>query len=345
MPTAGRNEPCPCGSGRKFKHCCGATTPAPSITKDDRNAAMHALLRFSRRPEFDEVRAATPLAWAVDDFGDDVRAALQSFLEFETATVAYFDWLFFDNPLADGRSIAQRFLAGPPRGVSPRAVDYIRLMSDTHLRPYQIRQILPDRGLQVRDLWTGDDLFITERAATTQVKRWQLLIARLVTHTDGSVQMESTPLVLPAAARRDLIGDLKRAYRAYSQEPGATVPRFFRTHAPLFHDYWIEWVAADEEVELFTTEGDPVTASLMEFDVPNTGEALVSLLLQPDFTPGAFGTANWMDRSGGGGVHLATIDVSRGRLTLRAFSQARTNRARRRLEEVLGPLSLIREEH
>ena len=21
---AGRNEPCPCGSGRKFKHCCGA---------------------------------------------------------------------------------------------------------------------------------------------------------------------------------------------------------------------------------------------------------------------------------------------------------------------------------
>jgi hypothetical protein len=20
--TAGRNEPCPCGSGRKFKHCC-----------------------------------------------------------------------------------------------------------------------------------------------------------------------------------------------------------------------------------------------------------------------------------------------------------------------------------
>ena len=22
-PKVGRNEPCPCGSGRKFKHCCG----------------------------------------------------------------------------------------------------------------------------------------------------------------------------------------------------------------------------------------------------------------------------------------------------------------------------------
>jgi preprotein translocase subunit SecA len=23
LPKVGRNEPCPCGSGRKFKHCCG----------------------------------------------------------------------------------------------------------------------------------------------------------------------------------------------------------------------------------------------------------------------------------------------------------------------------------
>ncbi|WP_350668813.1 SEC-C metal-binding domain-containing protein, partial [Pseudoalteromonas sp. 69-MNA-CIBAN-0232] len=22
-PKVGRNDPCPCGSGQKFKHCCG----------------------------------------------------------------------------------------------------------------------------------------------------------------------------------------------------------------------------------------------------------------------------------------------------------------------------------
>jgi uncharacterized protein len=26
-PKIGRNEPCPCGSGRKFKHCCAADAP------------------------------------------------------------------------------------------------------------------------------------------------------------------------------------------------------------------------------------------------------------------------------------------------------------------------------
>jgi uncharacterized protein len=25
-PKVGRNDPCPCGSGKKFKHCCGAIT-------------------------------------------------------------------------------------------------------------------------------------------------------------------------------------------------------------------------------------------------------------------------------------------------------------------------------
>jgi len=25
-PKTGRNEPCPCGSGKKFKHCCGKIT-------------------------------------------------------------------------------------------------------------------------------------------------------------------------------------------------------------------------------------------------------------------------------------------------------------------------------
>jgi uncharacterized protein len=26
-PKIGRNEPCPCGSGRKYKHCCMASSP------------------------------------------------------------------------------------------------------------------------------------------------------------------------------------------------------------------------------------------------------------------------------------------------------------------------------
>jgi len=29
----GRNQPCPCGSGKKYKHCCGGASAKPSALK------------------------------------------------------------------------------------------------------------------------------------------------------------------------------------------------------------------------------------------------------------------------------------------------------------------------
>lgn len=45
MRTAkiGRNISCPCGSGKKFKHCCGTSTATPSPTKDGVTQAMALL--------------------------------------------------------------------------------------------------------------------------------------------------------------------------------------------------------------------------------------------------------------------------------------------------------------
>ena len=36
----GRNDPCPCGSGRKYKPCCLATATAPLATEPDALAAQ-----------------------------------------------------------------------------------------------------------------------------------------------------------------------------------------------------------------------------------------------------------------------------------------------------------------
>jgi hypothetical protein len=30
-PKIGRNDPCPCGSGKKFKKCCGADDASPTM--------------------------------------------------------------------------------------------------------------------------------------------------------------------------------------------------------------------------------------------------------------------------------------------------------------------------
>lgn len=59
-PKIGRNQPCPCGSGRKYKRCCGAETPSAGeapfvyevleIEEDDGGELfLDDLLRLSNR--------------------------------------------------------------------------------------------------------------------------------------------------------------------------------------------------------------------------------------------------------------------------------------------------------
>jgi hypothetical protein len=72
MPTAGRNDPCPCGSGKKFKRCCldkdQAAALAPLLARraaqeaaavkwqaQRREHAVH--LRCQRRRQFRRNRA------------------------------------------------------------------------------------------------------------------------------------------------------------------------------------------------------------------------------------------------------------------------------------------------
>ncbi len=105
--------------------------------------------------------AIATLRWA-DQYDDDVQDALASILEFETSTNAFFEWLSFDLRLDDDRTVAARFMDSRAWAISPRAVEHIRLMQDTHLRAYQVRDVTRDAGLVVRDLWSKEEFFVAE---------------------------------------------------------------------------------------------------------------------------------------------------------------------------------------
>jgi len=342
----GRNDPCPCGSGKKFKHCCLARAQtATGITPRHRTEAFEALLKFSRREAFDPIVEASALDWA-DLPQATVQEALESILEFESSTQAFFDWLFYDVPADPTRTIAGAFLAAREWTVSRAAADYIRLMSTTSLRLYQVRGVTPGTGLTIRDLWTKEDRFITERLGSARLVRWDVLAARVVHHTDDTHQFEGAILALPPEAAKPLLKELKAEHRAFVRsQPDATIDDFFRQSAPLLHDAWFDEVALREPPALVTTEGDPITASTMVFDVPAAGTALVSLLREADFEGGDLGCAIWIEGTGERKRILGQVACEKGTLTLTTFSKARAARGRQRLESILGPLTVRSEEH
>lgn len=347
MPSPGRNDPCPCGSGKKFKQCCLARPQtATGITPRDRTEAFTALLKYSRRDEFKAVVTASALEFAGLAPDDSAEDALQDILEFETSAQAFFDWVFFDVRTSEGRTIADAFLAARGWTVSSLAAEYIRLMRGTAPRLYQIRTVDRGIGVTVRDLWTKDDLFITERLGSSQLARWDVIAARVVFHRDGTRQIEGAVMALPPHTAKPLLKELKADYRWFAQQhPDTPLADFFKQSAPLFNDMWIQEVALREPPTLTTAEGDPVTTSTLVFDVPKPGEALTTLLLQPDFEPGAFGRASWLERAGEKTRILGEVNCDTGTLTLTTFSRERAARGRTRLEAILGALPLRHEEH
>ena len=56
MSAIGRNDPCSCGSGKKYKKCClgkeAAASVAGDFTRAERASAWAAVGRFASRPEF-----------------------------------------------------------------------------------------------------------------------------------------------------------------------------------------------------------------------------------------------------------------------------------------------------
>ena len=73
MPRTGRNDPCPCGSGKKYKHCCldkdRAAELAPAIAQRvalQAQQANHLALRQDYQEELLESQAALKEAQALD---------------------------------------------------------------------------------------------------------------------------------------------------------------------------------------------------------------------------------------------------------------------------------------
>jgi uncharacterized protein len=112
MSQVGRNDPCPCGSGLKFKKCClnKAEAAVKSYSSAERQSALAKLMRFSEREEFREIhKLALQLFWGdwlFERRDEDIERVMDS----EQVHIAYSSWFAYDFDLGEGRTLFELFL-------------------------------------------------------------------------------------------------------------------------------------------------------------------------------------------------------------------------------------------
>jgi hypothetical protein len=339
MSQIGRNDPCPCGSGKKYKKCClaaAASAPSGTWTQAERQSALIALGRFGWRHEFDGDRA---LAQA--RFWD---AALQIVPEDERRGVleqaeAYFqDWFTTDFHLESGQTLIELFLQREGRRLRSGELRYLERARLTHLRPYEVVAVRPDEGFDLLDLWARKRIPVTERLATRQVVQWNVLAARVMIGPDGAPVLDGVPYLYPARAKDDIVKEVRSLHRKFRRRvPGDDVD-FFKRFGRVFFQWWIEHVVMASRPQLRTAEGDEILFANAVFDVRDRGALDGALASHADLERQDDGSYAWFEPGGSEEFRrgLGAFVRQGDRLVLQTMSKARAERGRAFLEDLAG---------
>jgi SEC-C motif len=319
MSAIGRNDPCPCGSGKKYKKCCllraAAASSAGDYTRAERDSAWAAVGRFASRPEFAGAVAAGETSFFYPALGfpgasvPGVREESRLFFE---------EWLLCDFHLRDERTAVDLFLDRERARLRSGELRYLERVRHAHLRPYEVTAVKPDEGLDLLDLWTGQRLHVRERAGTRQIVQWDVLAARIILGGESVPVLEGSPYLYPQEARAPIVKELKRGHRRLKRAiPDMTLPDFYIL--------WLVYVRLGGMPRPVTVEGDPVVLARVVFDVRDQ-EALAAALAGHDDLDGQDdGSYAWLEDGGSEDFRrsLGTVVPQGKRLVVEATSRPR----------------------
>ena len=203
----GRNDSCPCGSGKKYKLCCGA---APEVESPQ----VLAWRRVSRAVQDHGLKLLTYIA---ETHGSD--ALPEAWEEFtlwsgepfsaESPQVTlFFPWLFYVwRPLTTETAVearclhsippAQAYLIARGKGMDRLLYRYLSACLDSPFGFFEVVSTEPGHGMQLREILTETDYSVLERSASATLEPGDIVYG-MVVECDGVAMLEAiAPVAIP----------------------------------------------------------------------------------------------------------------------------------------------------
>jgi hypothetical protein len=163
-----RNEPCPCGSGRKFKRCCQEAQDNPASIAQHHDAVGSKIQ-----------------AWASEHYGEEIAAAFEDVVGGGEGIVLGDDdlhligtWALSERELSGGETIARR--CARRADLSDRERDIARRIAGARLTLLRIDRVVPDRCIAAYDLTLGEQVIISSHDVSRSVRSADVIVGRLM---------------------------------------------------------------------------------------------------------------------------------------------------------------------
>jgi hypothetical protein len=211
MKKLGRNDPCPCGSGKKYKQCC--LKAADAQIANDRSEAVPKAIQWLFTKYEQPARAALDEGF-FGGLDDDEYARLQDLPEDSYAGIMInaMEWLLADGVVTikdqDCRVAALLLGKGGPL-FSAEHRQWIELLTALPLRLYEIVEVVPGKCMTLRDVMLPErpPVLVQEKSGSQQANRYDLIAARIVP-IDAHFELSGAAYSFPRQRSWDLLEEL-----------------------------------------------------------------------------------------------------------------------------------------
>ena len=360
----GRNDPCPCRSGKKYKHCC-LPSYAPSIDhvwarqheesdRLTREITRFALRKFGERiyeawQDFNMSDAPKPL----DEAADERQIFMPYFL---------FQWT------PDGRSttargrggvVARWYMLEKSKQLTAMERMFLEQATTQPLSFYEVVWNEPGERMRVWDVLVGGETEVIERSGSRHLRRGDLLFAQIWHEPELAVFGSSAPICIPPDKKIEVIQLRKALKKRIAKQNRYLTPHDLLRYADLIRATYL-----DIRDRLFlppvlcNTDGDPLLFHTLTFRIGSAEAAFDALAplavghsrekLLDDAELSDDGKLRKVDidwiKEGNrkfktwDNTILGHIKISEGRVIAEVNSENRAKRIRKEVEKRLGTL-------
>ena len=366
MPPS-RNDPCPCGSGKKYKKCCLPQEQAAAVVEAGwlRMRRTEGLLveKLAKHMAGHYGPGALEEAWEEYTLWPEPPAVQDEWPEFDTSFAA---WMLFDwEPEQAEREGGDDRPAMPParhyaqcKGSSLDSYEsrFIDAVCSEPFTFYLVVAPVPGRQIALRDVLRQREVTVRERQASATLRPGEIIFTKVVSLDGDAVMLGCAPYALPGRFF-DAIVEL-RDHVARTGDLDAETLREYDTELRGLYLDLREDVLNPAAPVLQNTDGDPLQMTRIDYELDcspqDTFSALLPLTLEDDPAKFAddceYGDAGelvaaripWLREGnarnpGWPNTLMGQIDVRKGRMTVNVNSQTRAETVQAEIAARLGP--------
>jgi hypothetical protein len=214
----GRNDPCPCGSGKKYKHCCQSTGSVSIIGPASQDTP------WSRQRDVSDRITPELLRLATREFGDLLLEAwkdfnqsdiVESIKEYPYEEGIFNPYLIFDwDPYPPVRRKGSKPMAGAvlqsylDKNASRLSQLEMQFLAQAISRPisfYEVVRSVQGRGAVLRDLLIGEEIEVEEHSASKTMRPGDLTYGQIWILPEVATLGRLAPLIIPPGRKVEIV--------------------------------------------------------------------------------------------------------------------------------------------